>query len=136
MATDVKVNYVKQYKTHFIEFDSNSTYIIVEVDSAEFDKYWNTKAHLNENFEKAFNCKRMNTYADIVKEIQTNPNHEIAYPIISWVNEKNIKMSQGRHRIRAIIDAGAMTLQIAVKKEFFDTLKNQINVKVVNEFVF
>ena len=136
MSTGTKVNYSKQYKNDFPEFDLDSVYFVVEVDARKFDEYWSKKAYLKENFANALDCKRKEKYNEILNEIKSNPNHQIAYPIISYVDEKNIKMSQGRHRIRAIIDSGATTLQIAVKEEHFDILKSQIELKMIDKFVF
>ena len=136
MSTGTKVNYSKQYKNDFPEFDLDSVYFVVEVDARKFDEYWSKKAYLKENFANALDCKRKEKYNEILNEIKSNPNHQIAYPIISYVDEKNIKMSQGRHRIRAIIDSGATTLQIAVKEEHFDILKSQIEIKMIDKFVF
>jgi len=137
MKEETKVNYAKQYQNNFPEFDLDSVYYIVEINSEKFDKYWNKKAYINENFMTASQCTRIPTYTKLLNEIQTNPNHQIAYPIISWVNEKNIKMSQGRHRIRAIIDSGAETIQIAVKEKDFDILKGQVDIiKVIDKLVF
>lgn len=136
MSTGTKVNYSKQYKNNFPEFDLDSVYFVVEVDAGSFDEYWAKKAYLKEHFSNALDCSRREKYYEILNEIKSNPNHQIAYPIISYVNEKNIKMSQGRHRIRAIIDSGATTLQIAVKEEHVDILKSQIDIKIIDKFVF
>lgn len=127
----MKVNYVIQYKNNFIEFDRNSLYYIVEINSSEFDKYWNEFAYINESFEIAAFCKRIENYRAILDEIKNNTENQIAYPIIAWVDEKNIKISQGRHRIRAIIDSGQENIQLAIKEEYYKYLKDKLTIRII-----
>lgn len=132
----MNINYVKQYKDYLSEFQSNSEYYIIEINSKEFDEYWQRCSYLNEAFKHAADCKRLSKYSQILNEIKNNLNNEIAYPIIAWVDEKNIKISQGRHRIRAIVDSGAETIQLAIKKEYFKILEKQLNFNIVEKFIF
>lgn len=127
----IKINYVKQFKDHYSEFDGNENYYIIEVDAKKFDQYWNQRAYLGENFETSLDCKRIVNYSKILNEILHNPENQISYPIIKWVNEKHIKVSQGRHRIRAIIDSGVDTIQLAIKVKDYDILNGQLNIKII-----
>lgn len=130
----MKINYVIKYKDHFSEFYKNHYYSIIELNSKEFDKYWNSKVYYGqESFKNKEKCSRIESYNKLYKEITNNPEHTIAYPIISWVDENNIEICQGRHRIRAIIDSGSETIQIGIEKKYLAILKNQIDFKIIIE---
>lgn len=70
------------------------------------------------------------------KGIKTNKNHTIAYPIIEWADKDSFKIFQGRHRIRAIIDSGAETIQLAIKEKYLEIFKDFLEVEIVNKFIF
>ena len=132
----MKINYTKSYKNHFPEFDFNEEYYIIKINSKEFDEYWQKNSYLNEAFPNNSFCKRLNNYNNILNEIKTNKNHMIAYPIISWVSKDSIKISQGRHRIRAIIDSGAETIQLAIKEKHLEIFKQSLEVENIDKFIF
>lgn len=132
----MKINYVEKYKSNMLEFDRDCKYYIIEVNSKEFERYWINHAYLNEAFIDASSCSRISKYIEILNQIKYNPNNEIAYPIISHINNKTIKMSQGRHRIRAIIDSETEKIQLAIKKEYYEIFKKQIDINLIKELYF
>lgn len=135
----MKINYSETYKNEISYFDCDTKYYILEINSKGFDDYWQECSSLDESFASPFDCKRPSNYSKILEEIKTNPNNEIAYPIISWVTSDAIKISQGRHRIRAIIDSGEDTIQLAIKEEYLVLFKKTMaqrgfGVSIVKEF--
>ena len=132
----MEINYTKYYKNHYPEFDFIDEYYIIKVNPKKFDEYWQKKSYLNEAFPNKSFCKRLNNYNNILNEIKTNKNHMIAYPIISWVSKDSIKISQGRHRIRAIIDSGAETIQLAIKEKHLEIFKQSLEVENIDKFIF
>mgnify|MGYP001027909515 FL=1 len=132
----MEINYTKSYKNHFPEFDFNEEYYIIKVNSKKFDNYWQNNSFLDESFPNKLFCTRLSSYNDILNEIKTNKNHTIAYPIIEWADKDSFKIFQGRHRIRAIIDSGAETIQLAIKEKYLEIFKDFLEVEIVNKFIF
>ncbi len=132
----MEINYTKSYKNHFPEFDFNEEYYIIKINSKKFDDYWQKNSYLDEAFHNKLSCKRLSSYNNILNEIKTNKNHTIAYPIISCVNKDSIKISQGRHRIRAIIDSGAENIQLAIKEKSLIIIKQFLEVEIIDKFIF
>ena len=128
------INYTKQYQNYLSEFDFDKEYYIIETNSKDFDEYWQKYSYFNEAFLTYTCCTRIANYEKILNEIKSNKKHQIAYPIILWVDEESIKISQGRHRIRAIIDSGAKTIKVGVEKRYLDYLKKHLDIEIVEEF--